>query len=246
MGVDGRSSLVRKWASFPVHRDPPQRYLAGVIFENMSALPEDTAYFRINPALGQLVLLMPQGNGRVRAYLGRYQRKSPDRLQGMNDLPRFIAESVKTGTPAEFYEGAKPAGPLARFEGADTWVEHPDRAGVVLIEDAAASNDPCFGQGLSLTVRSVRVLRDHLLSYNDWDAAGHAYVAAQDRDYGVVHRVTQWLGIMLYEPGEEADVRRARALPLLGQDNTRMPNHLLSGPDVPADDTVRARFFGEE
>src|SRR5215472_11163314 len=61
--------------------------------------------------------------------------------------------------------------------------------------DAAASNDPCFGQGLSLTVRSVRVLRDHLLSYNDWDAAGHAYAAAQDRDYGVVHRVTQWLGI---------------------------------------------------
>jgi 2-polyprenyl-6-methoxyphenol hydroxylase-like FAD-dependent oxidoreductase len=246
VGADGRTSRVRKWAGFPVHRDPPQRYVAGVLFENMATLPEDTSYFRINPALGQVVFMMPQGKGRVRAYLGWYQRKNPDRLQTTNDLPRFIAESVKTGTPAEFYEGAKPAGPLATFEGADTWVEHPYRAGVALVGDAATSNDPLFGQGLSITVRSVRVLRDHLLSYNDWEAAGHAYAAAQDRDYGVVHRVTQWLGQILYEPGEEADARRARALPLLGQDSTRMPNHLLSGPDVPADDTVRTRFFGEE
>jgi 2-polyprenyl-6-methoxyphenol hydroxylase-like FAD-dependent oxidoreductase len=190
--------------------------------------------------------MMGQGKGRSRASLGWYQRKNPDRLQGINDLPRFIAESVKTGTPAEFYEGAKPTWPLATFEGADTWVEHPYRAGVALVGDAAASNDPLFGPGLSITVRSVRVLRDHLLSYNDWEAAGHAYAAAQDRDYGVVDRVTQWPGQILYEPGDEGDARRASALPLFGQDSTRMPNHLLSGPDVLADDTVRARFFGEE
>jgi menaquinone-9 beta-reductase len=229
-----------------VHHDPPQRCIAGILFENMTALPEDTAYFRIRPALGQLVLLVPQGKGRVRAYLGWYQHKNPDRFQGMNDLPRFIAESVRIGTPAEFYEGAKATGPLATFDGADTWVEHPYRAGVALVGDAAAANDPCFGQGLSLTVRSVRVLRDHLFAYADWDAAGHAYAAAQDRDYGVIHRVTQWQGQMLYEPGEQADARRARALPLIAQDKSRMPNHLLSGPDLPADETVRRRFFGEE
>jgi hypothetical protein len=59
-------------------------------------------------------------------------------------------------------------------------------------------------QGLSLTVRSVRVLRDHLLANDDWDAAGCAYVAAQDRDYGVIHRATEWAGQILYERGPEA------------------------------------------
>jgi 2-polyprenyl-6-methoxyphenol hydroxylase-like FAD-dependent oxidoreductase len=246
VGADGRTSLVRKWAGFSVYQDPPQRFIAGILFENMTTLQEDTAHFQINPGLGQLVLLVPQGQGRARAYLGWYQHVAPTRLQGLDDLPRFIVESIRTGTPADFYASAKPAGPLATFDGADTWVEHPYRAGVVLIGDAASSNDPCFGQGLSLAVRSVRVLRDYLLANNDWNAAGHAYAAAQDHDYGVIHRVTQWMGQILYEPGPEADARRARAMPLIAEDKTRMPNHLLSGPDLPADETVRRRFFGEE
>jgi 2-polyprenyl-6-methoxyphenol hydroxylase-like FAD-dependent oxidoreductase len=245
IGADGRASLVRKWAGFSVYQDPPQRLIAGILFEDMVALPDDTAYFQIDPGLGQVVLLFPLGQRRARAYFGWYEHMSPNRLQGLDDLPRFIKESIGTGTPAEFYTGAKAAGPLATFEGADTWVEHPYRAGVALIGDAASTNDPCFGQGLSLTVRSVRVLRDNLLANDDWDAAAHAYAAAQDHDYGVIHRITQWAGQMLYEPGPEADARRARALPLIAEDKTRMLNHLLSGPDLPADDTVRRRFFGE-
>jgi len=93
---------------------------------------------------------------------------------------------------------------------------------------------------------SVRVLCDQLLTQEDWDAAGHAYAAAHDRDYGVIHRATHWFGQMLYEPGPEADTRRAKAVPLIAQDKTRMLTHLLSGPDFPADETVRRRFFGEE
>jgi hypothetical protein len=41
--------------------------------------------------------------------------------------------------------------------------------------------------------------------------------------------VTQWQGQVLYERGAEADARRARALPLIGQDKSRMPDHILSG-----------------
>jgi menaquinone-9 beta-reductase len=39
-------------------------------------------------------------------------------------------------------------GPLASFDGADTWVEHPFKDGLALIGDAGASSDPSFGQGL--------------------------------------------------------------------------------------------------
>ena len=48
----------------------------------------------------------------------------------------------------------------------------------VLIEDAAAASDPCFGCGLSLTLRDVRVLRDRLTSMPDFAAAADVYAAS--------------------------------------------------------------------
>jgi 2-polyprenyl-6-methoxyphenol hydroxylase-like FAD-dependent oxidoreductase len=125
-------------------------------------------------------------------------------------------------------------------------VEHPYRAGVALVGDAAASNNPCFGFGLSLTVRDVRVLRDQLLAHGDWEVAGHAYAAEHDRHYGAIHQATEWFAQMFFEPGPETAARRAKALPLIAQDPTRAPDRMLSGPDLPVDDTVRQRFFGEE
>ena len=40
--------------------------------------------------------------------------------------------------------------------------------------------------------------------------------------------------------------RRAKAMPLIAQDPTRVPDHGISGPDIPFDkETARARFFGD-
>ena len=99
---------------------------------------------------------------------------------------------------------------------------------------------------MSLAVRGARVLRDCLLSHEDWDAAGHAYAEENDRCYGVIHTFTQWFGQIIYEMGPEADARRAKAMPLIAQDETRVPDHFFCGPDLPLDETVRRRFFGEE
>src|SRR4030095_2328187 len=137
--------------------------ISGVLFEEMVTPQEDTIYVVISPNFGQGVPLVPQGGGQVRAYLVQTKATST-RLQGAADLPRFIAESVRSGAPAEWYAGAKAVGPLATFDGADTWVEHPYQNGVALMGDAAAASDPTWGQGLCLTVRDVRVLRDQLLS----------------------------------------------------------------------------------
>ena len=51
---------------------------------------------------------------------------------------------------------------------------------------------------------------------------------------------------MFLEQGEIAEQRRARALPLLAQDGTRAPDHLFSGPELPADESVKRRFFAED
>jgi 2-polyprenyl-6-methoxyphenol hydroxylase-like FAD-dependent oxidoreductase len=245
VGADGRGSMVRKWAGFPVHHDPEHLVFSGVLFEEMCMPREDTFYYIVSPNLGQGAPLNPLGGGRVRAYLTQ-TKATGTRLQGAADLPRFIEESIRSGAPAEWYTGAKAAGPLATFDGADVWVEHPYKEGVALIGDAAATSDPSWGQGLSLTVRDVRVLRDCLLSHENWDEAGHAYAEAHDRHYGVIHRVEHWLSQMFFETGPAAEARRARALPLIAQDPTRALDHVVSGPELPLDETVRRRFFGEE
>jgi hypothetical protein len=64
-------------------------------------MPADSTLFQITPGLGQAVLLVPQGKGRVRAYLV-YQHDAPHLFQGPADVARFIEESVKTGAPAEY------------------------------------------------------------------------------------------------------------------------------------------------
>ncbi len=45
---------------------------------------------------------------------------------------------------------------------------------------------------------------------------------------------------------EHADARRTNALPSLAEGPSSAPDHLLSGPELPSDDSVRRKFFGEE
>ena len=41
-------------------------------------------------------------------------------------------------------------------------------------------------------------------------------------------------------------MRAARAMPLIGADPTRQPDALFFDPDLPINETVRKRFFGED
>jgi 2-polyprenyl-6-methoxyphenol hydroxylase-like FAD-dependent oxidoreductase len=168
-------------------------------------------------------------------------------MAGDRDIGRFIEESVKVGMPRGYFEGARPSGPLATFSGADCWVEHPYRDGVALIGDAAAQSDQTWGQGMALTLRDARILRDALLTDDDWDAAGNAYAGEHDRQFDALHTVESWFTSLFMEPGPEADARRAKALPPIAMDQTRIHDAFFSGPDyAPADETARRRFFGEE
>lgn len=47
------------------------------------------------------------------------------------------------------------------------------------------------------------------------------------------------------ELGDAADARRAKALPLLMQDPTRVPDVLITGPNRPLGEEERIRFMGE-
>lgn len=244
VGADGRASVVRTWADFVVRREPETVLISGVLFEDMAAPAQDRSYIAFNPTIGRGAFLFPQGNGRVRAYLVAPHRPA-HRFSGLADLSRFTEQSLETNLAPQLYSGARPAGPLASFSAADTWVDHPYHNGVALVGDAAASSDPTFGQGLSLTLRDVRVLRDRLVADEDWDAAGHAYARAHDRHYGVIHTVNALFAELFLATGAEADARRARAFANLLEDPARSPDHQLSGPDLPLAPDARERLFAE-
>jgi 2-polyprenyl-6-methoxyphenol hydroxylase-like FAD-dependent oxidoreductase len=243
VGAEGRSSVVRSSARFPVLRDPEDMMIAGVLLENVPAA-EDTCQAIYHFGLGQLVVVAPQSGGRVRMYLC-YHDGTQARLQGPGDLARFVEGCKKTGASAALFEDARQIGPLATFSCAHSWVDHPYRDGVALLGDAATSSDPTHGQGLSLTLRDARVLRDHLLRFDDWDAACHAYAAEHDGYAGRLHTFNQWFSELYLATGPDADARRARALPLIAEDPSRQPDSLFSGPDLAADEATRKRFFAE-
>ncbi len=246
VGADGRNSKVRRWAGFETRRDPERLVIGGVLMDGIRAAA-DTAHLTYKIGLGHAALVFPLREAeRARVYYVYRKRPGMKPLSGAGQVRDFVDFCVGAGAPAYWYEGAEAAGPLAGFEGADRWVDHPYKDGVVLVGDAAASSDPSWGQGLALTVRDVRVLRDELLASDDWQAAAHRYAVEHDRHYGVIHTIDGWMTDLLYEIGPEADARRAHALPRLLEDQTRLPDAVGLGPAAPADETARRRLFAED
>ncbi len=101
------------------------------------------------------------------AYFVTAQRGQHLRPCGREQFADFVRYTIDTGVPASWFRGAEIGGPLATFVGADVWVDHPYRDGVVVVGDAAAASGPSLGNGMGLALRDVRVLRDLLLLTDD-------------------------------------------------------------------------------
>jgi 2-polyprenyl-6-methoxyphenol hydroxylase-like FAD-dependent oxidoreductase len=245
VGADGRNSPVRKWAGFETSRIEEINQICGIFFEQIG-VPQDRSVVVMNPFLQRLAIAFPQGGSRARVYIANRVDEG-FRLQGDKDVPRFIDECTKTGMDSSYFEGSRPAGPLATFPGVYEWVERPYKDGVALVGDAACTSDPTWGQGLSLTVRGVRALRDALSENDDWQKAGEAYSDDHARFWGTSRIVEGWFTELFFAKGPEADIVRGRALGKVAQDPERLHDCGLSGPDAaPADEAARRRFFGED
>ncbi len=237
----GRNPALRHELGFQTRRGSIPLFLSGVWLTNLAReVDPAVAYIANDVANGAVAALFPQSGGKARAYFG-FHPQACLRLQGDADFPRFRDEFNRAAGGAIPLGDARPAGPLASL-----WVEHPHCEGVALVGDAAASNDPSWGQGLALALRDARVLSDELLASDDWAAAGGRYAARHDQHYGIIRTVSGWFHDVFQRLGPEAEARRARALPLFAQDPTRLPDVLFSGPDLPLAANARARFFGED
>jgi 2-polyprenyl-6-methoxyphenol hydroxylase-like FAD-dependent oxidoreductase len=237
VGADGRGSIVRRAAGIDLHRDPTHHLFSGMLVEGADGWPADTQALG---AEGDVhFLAFPQGHGRVRLYLG-YSTEQPQRLAGARGQQAFLdAFRLKSVPGSEHLANARPAGPCNSYPNEDTWTDAPCAEGVVLVGDAAGHNDPIIGQGLSITFRDVRIVRDILLAGDDWSASAFAPYAVERRERMRRLRFSATLQSRLEtEFGPEAEGRRRRAFERRAQDPTLMLPALATmlGPErMPAE-----------
>jgi 2-polyprenyl-6-methoxyphenol hydroxylase-like FAD-dependent oxidoreductase len=204
VGADGRASTVRRQAGIKLSRDEPMNYIAGLLLDDL-AVPDD--HDAIVAEGDVFFVLFHQGHGRARVYL-IVGRSGQHRFAGRDATDRFLqAAALRTFPWGQSVASATPAGPCASYPGDDTWTDRPFADGVVLIGDAAGWNDPIIGEGLSISMRDARIVRDLIL--------GGASKAADFAPYGEerlerMRRLRLLADVIAVTFAEDADNRPAR------------------------------------
>lgn len=209
IGADGRGSQVRRQAGIELHRDPTHHLFGGMLVEGADEWPADLQV--IGTAGDVHFLVFPQGRGRVRLYLG-YAQEQSRRFAGALGPRAFLDAFRLDCVPgSEHLAGARPAGPCNSYPNEDTWTASVSAPGVLLLGDAAGSNDPIIGQGVSITLRDARLIRDVMLSEPDWSPGRFGdYAAERAERMRRLRFSASVISTLLNEFGPEADERRQR------------------------------------
>src|SRR5579863_663454 len=166
VGADGRNSIVRGQIGIELHRDPTHHLMAGMLVDGVDGWPPSLQTFGTEADINFLVF--PQSATRARLYIC-YGIDQKRRFAGADNQARFLdAFRLKTVPGSECLVGGTPAGPCNSYGNEDSWTDSPVAPGVVLIGDAAGHNDPIIGQGLSISYRDVRIVRELMLENRDW------------------------------------------------------------------------------
>ncbi len=242
VGADGRNSVVRRRLGFELHKDPPHHVFSGLLVDGADDWPEDV---QIAGAEGDVhFLAFPQGRGRVRLYLG-LPIEERHRLSGLDGPAEFARAYHLACVPqSDALAEATPISPCATYPNEDAWVDVPATEGAVLIGDAAGWNDPITGQGLSITLRDVRLVSEILRASSDWSAAALSPYVEERRERLRRLRFSAQVQSALYaEFGDEARARRLRAGARFAEDPSLMLTLLavMLGPE-----NVDAECFTED
>lgn len=180
VGADGRASSVRRQLGLELREDAPHHLFTGLLVEDAAGWPEDLQAIGTEGDLA--FLAFPQGKGRVRIY-GGFALEQKGRFAGPDGPERLLRSFDLACCPASRHlAAARPAGPCLSYPNHDTWMDTPCVPGAVLLGDAAGYNDPVIGQGLSITLRDARILRDLLCEGSPWDVALFAPYAEERRE----------------------------------------------------------------
>jgi menaquinone-9 beta-reductase len=216
VGADGRDSTLATQLGFEPERTPQELFTTGLQF-SASMQIQPALYFLLHGVSGRGSVVIQNGPRNYRIYLFHHKDALPRRLSGSRDYAAAFSHFRELGVPAEWLDAATPHGILASFDGAFRWITTPAKGNCVLVGDAAATTDPVWGNGLSRTLRDVRLLRDRLLDDGDWAKAALAYASDHDAFYDRLRRAEQLKATLLFSMGEAAEERRLRAFKLMKQ-----------------------------
>jgi menaquinone-9 beta-reductase len=223
---------------FTVAEQTHDYYMAGVLLCDVSS-PPDTMYFVFNPQFGMCIGLIPIGKNRQRAYY-MYPKTMEYRLQGTQMLDLFFRESARCYAPlADYYAATKCTGPLASFDVSELWVEHVYRDGVVLMGGCGVHLRPHLRPGPFFRPGGARVLRDELTANHDWTTSANHYAEKHRRWRGACCTVEGWFRTLFQDSNSQSAALREKAMPLIAEDPTRVPDHIFSGPELPVNDAER-------
>ena len=99
-----------------------------------------------------------------------------------------------------------------------------------------------MGNGLSRTLRDVRLLRDRLLEDKDWSRAADVYASMHDDFFHRLRRAERLNAALNFSMGDVAEARRQRAYGLMDKYPELNPDVTGLGPDARCNDHV----LGEE
>ena len=210
VAADGRNSPIRRSFGLELERNPAHHLFSGLLVDDAAGWPEDA---QMTGTEGELhYLAFPQGGGRVRLYLGfGFDRRRW--LTGADGPARFV-DAFRFGSiaHADALAGARPMSGCAVYPNEATWFADPIAVeGVVFVGDAAGWDDPITGQGLSISLRDVRVLSELLLADGAWDRAGLApFVVERAERMRRLRMASTLVAALANEFGPEAEARRAR------------------------------------
>ena len=217
VGADGRESSVATRLGFKRAKAPQELFTAGFQLTGSLTL-EPAVYFFLHGESGRGIILIETKPQNYRAYLMHHKDALERRLSGERDYQAALQHFGEIGMPATWLEQVSPHGILASFDGAFTWINHPALGNCALIGDAASTTDPVWGNGLSRTLRDVRLLRDRLLNDSDWISAADAYAEDHDDYYRRLRAAEQLNNTIFFTMGPDAEARRHRIFALMEQE----------------------------
>jgi 2-polyprenyl-6-methoxyphenol hydroxylase-like FAD-dependent oxidoreductase len=242
VGADGRDSNVAMHLGFKRTKAPQELFTAGFQVAGDLKL-EPAIYFFLHGESGRGIILIETKPQNYRAYLMHHKDALERRLSGERDYLAALRHFREIGMPAAWLEQLTPHGVLATFDGAFTWIDHPALGNYALIGDAASTTDPVWGNGLSRTLRDVRLLRDRLLNDSDWISAAGAY-AEDHKDYSRRLRAAEQLNNKIFfTMGPEAEARRHRIFALMEQEPETNLDLGGLGPESRYSDELAARLL---
>ena len=242
VGADGRDSTLAKQLGFERKKSPQELFTVGL--QLSIDLPLELAMFYfLHCRSGRGGVLIETKPGNYRAYLFHHKDALERRLSGERDYQSAVQQFHEIGIPSAWLEHATPHGILASFDGSFRWIDDPVDGNCALVGDAASTTDPVWGNGLSRTLRDVRLMRDRLLDDSNWTSAARAYAHDHTDFYHRLRLAEQLNATIYFTMGDAGEARRQRVSTLMKEQPELGLDLDGLGPECGYSDELAARLL---